>query len=614
MHIGGNYLENGVCEFTVWAPFARQVEVQLTSPDERILPLHPLPRGYWRASAQNIAPGTLYRYTLSPGESFPDPASHFQPQGVHGPSQIVDHASFAWDDQAYRPVDLAELVLYELHVGTFTSEGTFTAVIPRIDELKALGVTALEIMPVSQFPGERNWGYDGCYPYAPQNSYGGPEGLKLLVNECHKRGMAVFLDVVYNHFGPEGNYSQEFGPYVTDKYKTPWGNAINFDDEHSDEVRNYFIQNALHWFGRYHLDGLRLDAVHSIYDMSATPFLRELALAVKYYAKHSRRQCCLIAESDLNDVKIIRPEPVGGYGLDAQWCDDYHHALHALLTGERQGYYRDFGSVTHFARSYNEGFSYAGHYSPYRKRSYGNSSLSVPPYHFVVFSQNHDQAGNRMQGERLSVLAPFEALKLAAGAVLLSPYLPLLFMGEEYGETAPFLYFVHHSDDKLVQAVRAGRQAEFREFGFTERFPDPQGEEAFCASKIEWEKRRSGRHALIAAYYRELLRLRRIVPALSHAAAHSREAIACERENIVIAQRCRGQHRTCAILNFNRDDVLMLLPFAKGTWKKLLDSSEEKWQGPGALLPEFINADGSVQSEIRALSIALYEKEGGYYE
>jgi maltooligosyltrehalose trehalohydrolase len=359
-------------------------------------------------------------------------------------------------------------------VGTFTPEGTFEAIIPHLDELRELGITAVELMPVAQFPGTRNWGYDGVYPFAVQNSYGGPEGLKRLVNACHGRGIAVVLDVVYNHLGPEGNYLWDFGPYFTDRYKTPWGSAINFDGPHSDPVRRLFIENALYWVTEFRMDGLRIDAVHGILDFSAYPFLEELASAVHEKAERLNRRVYVIAESDLNDTRVIRSRELGGYGLDAQWNDDFHHALHTLLTEDQTGYYQDFGRLGDLVKAFREGFVCSGQYSSYRRRRHGNSSRDIPAGCFVVFAQNHDQVGNRMRGERLSQLVCRERMKLAAGVVFLSPFIPLLFMGEEYGETAPFPYFISHSDADLVEAVRRGRREEFAAFGWSQEPPDPQ--------------------------------------------------------------------------------------------------------------------------------------------
>jgi len=406
--LGAVYLGGGRSRFTVWAPRARRVEVLLLSPEERVADLEEKD-GYHQATLEGVEPGSLYLYSLDGRIERPDPASRFQPKGVHGPSQVVDPA-FPWADSCWSGIPLKDYVIYEIHVGTFTAQGTFEAVIAHLDELKDLGITAVELMPVAQFPGDRNWGYDGVYPFAVQDSYGGPAGFKALVNACHQKGVAVVLDVVYNHLGPEGNYLRDFGPYFTDRYRTPWGEAVNFDGPQSDEVRRFFIENALHWITEFHADALRLDAIHAILDFSAQPFLEDLTLAVKEQTEHLNRQVHLIAESDLNDTRPIRSRERGGFGLDAQWNDDFHHAVHTLLTGERAGYYRDFGRVEGLAKAWREGFIYSGEYSVHRRRRHGNSSRPIPARRFVVFAQNHDQVGNRMRGERLSFLVPPLAL------------------------------------------------------------------------------------------------------------------------------------------------------------------------------------------------------------
>ena len=437
--------ENGRCCFRVWAPRAEKVEVRLVAPQERLLPLKKAEAGYFHGVLERVEPGARYFYRLDGTRERPDPASRFQPEGVHGPSQVIE-PDFPWTDQGWCGLGLPAYVIYEIHVGAFTPAGTFEAVIPHLAELKELGITALELMPVAQFPGRRNWGYDGVFPYAVQNSYGGPAGLKRLVDACHRHGLAVILDVVYNHLGPEGNYLGDYGCYFTDRYRTPWGEAVNFDGPHSDEVRRFFIENALYWIGDCHIDALRLDALHAIFDQSPQPFLAELAEAVHAQAEGLNRRVHLMAESDLNDVRLIRPPELGGYGLDAHWNEDFHHALHTLLTGEQGGYYEDFGRLAQLAKAFREGFVYSGQYSPYRRRRHGSSSRGLPGQRFIVFAQNHDQVGNRLLGDRLTRLVSFEALKLAAGAMILSPFLPLLFMGEEYGEVAPFHYFISHSD------------------------------------------------------------------------------------------------------------------------------------------------------------------------
>ncbi|CAG1771911.1 hypothetical protein BAC2_02052, partial [uncultured bacterium] len=394
-------------------------------------------------------------------------------------------------------------------VGTFTPEGTFEGMAGQLDDLAALGATAVELMPVAQFPGHRNWGYDGVSPFAVQGSYGGPVGLKRLINACHQKQLAVVLDVVYNHLGPEGNYLAEFGPYFSDAYRTPWGAPLNFDGPHSDEVRRFFIDNALYWITEFHIDALRLDAVHAIIDYSARPFLEELAQAVHLKSAGLGRRVYLIAESALNDTRLIRPPERVGMGLDAQWNDDLHHALHAVVTGERQGYYGDFGKFEQLLKALREGFVYSGEYSEFRKRRHGNSSRDIPAHRLVVFAQNHDQVGNRSRGDRLTLSLSGEALKMMAGVILLSPYLPLLFMGEEYGETAPFPFFISHSDPDLIEAVRKGRRAEWSSDDGQNEAPDPQDEKTFTGAKLNQALRHAqGPQHMLWEFYRRLIELR----------------------------------------------------------------------------------------------------------
>lgn len=606
MKIGATYDGNGNCEFIVWAPFRNKIELKIVLPEEKTIPMQKDKRGYWKATIKDFSPDHLYFYKLDEEKDRPDPASHFQPQGVHGPSQAIDHIAFKWEDGNWKGIDLAKMIMYELHVGTFTPEGTFEAIIPRLGDLKEVGINAIELMPVAQFPGERNWGYDGVYPFAAQNSYGGPAGLKKIVNACHQMGMAVILDVVYNHLGPEGNYLWDYGPYFTDKYKTPWGKALNFDDAHSDAVRDFFIENALHWFEHYHFDALRLDAVHAIFDMSARPFLQELAERVEEFSRNAKRKFYLIAESNLNDTKIIRPRELSGFGMDAQWCDDFHHSLRTLVTGENRGYYVDFGRVEQFVKCWQEGFVYSGQYSPYRQRRHGNSSKERPARQFVVFSQNHDQVGNRMLGERLPALVSFEALKLAAGAVMLSPYIPMLFMGEEYGDDAPFLYFVSHSDPNLIDAVRKGRKEEFISFNWIGEPPDPQSADTFLKTKLDWEKRTQDEHGLLLDFYKNLIKLRNEMPALANLDKAALEAVGFEENKIVLVRRRKGQSQALLIFNFNNAEVTFTASFYKGTWKKNLDSSDKIWRGPGASLPERITPGKDLT--IPAHGFAVYKK------
>ena len=611
MKQGAKYIGKGLCDFTVWAPFALSVSLKFVAPEQRLVLLKKSERGYWHTRAEGCLPATQYRYLLDGERERPDPASQYQPDGVHGPSEVVDHAAFRWTDSGWKGLPLPSMIMYELHTGTFTPEGTFEAIIPRLGDLKDLGINTIGLMPVAQFPGDRNWGYDGVYPYAVQNSYGGPEGLKRLVNACHQMELAVSLDVVYNHLGPEGNYLWDFGPYFTDRYKTPWGEAINFDGPYSDEVRNYFIANALHWITEYHIDALRIDAIHGIFDFSARHFLQELGEAVRLHAQSVRRDVYVIPESDLNDVRVIRPVEVGGHGLDAQWNDDFHHALHTLLTGERNGYYEDFGKIEHLEKALREGFIYSGEYSPFRKRRHGSSSKDRPGLQFVVFSQNHDQVGNRMRGERLSGLVSFEALKLAAGAVLLAPNIPLLFMGEEYGEKAPFLYFVSHGDKALIEAVRKGRNDEFKHFAWNGEPPDPQDERTFLASKINWEKRRQGEHAVLLNFYRALVKLRREIPALSELDRNRLTVSVIDDSRVITMQQWNGlgTSRICGIFNFEANDVNIAMPAPEGRWRKVVDSADREWNGPGTMIPVVAHSGDGVTLRGQSIALFLHEEE-----
>ncbi|MDE3109214.1 MAG: malto-oligosyltrehalose trehalohydrolase, partial [Acidobacteriota bacterium] len=491
--------------------------------------------------------------------------------------------------------------------GTFTPEGTFDAIIPRLADLRDLGVTAIELMPVAQFPGSRNWGYDGAYPFAVHTSYGGPLALKHLVNACHEAGLAAVLDVVYNHLGPEGNYAPHFGPYFTDFYHTPWGEALNFDRSQSDHVRRYFIENALHWVEDFRFDALRLDAIHAIADTSAQPFLGELARAVHLRARELGRKIHLIPESDLNDARIVSPDPVCGYGLDAVWNDDFHHCVHTLLTGDRQGYYADFGSTAQLARAFTDGFVFSGQESGYRGRRHGNSSKSLPAEKFVIFAQNHDQVGNRRSGERLSSLISFEALKLAAGLVMLSPSLPLIFMGEEYGESAPFLYFVSHGEPALIEAVRKGRRAEFSRFGWQGDIPDPQDESTFTRSRIKWSSRCAEPHKFLLALYRELLRLRRDDPVLSRRDKNALEAIPFDSPKALVLRRWHHEHQRLAIFNFETDAASLAISLPDGVWAKLLDSQDPCWGGLGGDAPARIESSGEVRLTVPGSSFVLYQ-------
>lgn len=610
--LGAQYLGNGDCEFTVWAPTLEQVAVQLMTSEAQTIPLKPQENGYWSAVVSDVYPGTQYRYMLNGQDSYPDPASRYQPQGVHGPSEVVD-PSFEWRDRDWTGIPLQSMILYELHVGTFTPEGTFTAIIPRLKDLKATGINAIEIMPIAQFPGDshadpaltyRNWGYDGVYPFAVQNSYGTAQDLKELVNACHEVGIAVVLDVVYNHFGPEGNYVSQFAPYFTETYHTPWGSAINFDDAHSPEVRHYFIQNALYWLEEFHIDALRLDAIHAIYDLGAKHVLHELVEQVERLGQHQCKQLYLIAESDLNDPKVIRPAEMGGYDLDAQWSDDFHHALHALLTGDQQGYYQDFGTCADLAKAYQDTFVYDWKYAPHRKRFHGTSCSDRPLSQFVVCIQNHDQVGNQMRGERLANLLSFERLKLAAGAVLLSPYIPLLFMGEEYGETAPFMYFVSHSDPDLIQAVREGRKKEFEAFHFEGEPLDPEATETYVRCKLNWELRHTGNHQVLLRWYQHLIHLRQTHPALLKCDRAFIRATSDEANKTVTVQRWSEAGELIYAMNFSDEPATLTLPIANHVTKQL-DSADADWMGLGTEAPDTLYPDQELT--LAPSSLVLYE-------
>ena len=597
MYIGSEYLGNNSCNFTLWAPLFEEIAVHLLSPQEKIIPLERVEKGYWEGKLTDIEPGTLYFYQLNGETDRADPASNSQPKGVHGPSEVIDHNAFNWNDEQWKGVPLEEMVIYELHVGTFTCEGTFTAIIQRLPDLQELGVNTIEIMPVAQFPGERNWGYDGVFPYGVQYSYGGVNGLKQLVDACHQQGMAVILDVVYNHLGPEGNYLWGMQTYFTDKYKTPWGSAVNYDDPYSDGVRNYFVENVLYWLSNYHIDALRLDAVHAIYDFGAKHILQEMAEAVTEFSQAQGRKYYLIAESDLNDPRIIRSPKVGGYGVDAQWSDDFHHTLRTLLTKEKQGYYADFGKLEQFAKVYRQGYAYTWDYSQFRQRYHGSDPSDCRASQFVVCSQNHDQVGNRMLGDRLTASISFEAQKLAAAAVLLSPFIPMLFMGEEYGETAPFLYFVSHSDPGLIEAVRQGRKSEFAAFHAEGEAPDPQAEETFKRSRLNWELRHQGKHKTLWQFYQQLLQLRRENPVLAKLDCKQLEVSIIEPEKVLHLRRWERDNQVVCWMNFSEEAVKISAELPQGNWEKLIDSADSKWGGEGSNLPQQLSAQTKVTNQ-----------------
>jgi maltooligosyltrehalose trehalohydrolase len=579
--IGVSFNSRGEAEIRVWAPLKEKVEVILTGTGEAI-PLDKDAFGYWNASTDQIKPGDTYKLKLDGEQDLPDPVSLAQPESVHGPSQAVDVRTFNWTDTDWKNLPLEDYVLYELHTGTFTPEGTFAALEEKLDYLKELGVNAIELMPVAQFPGGRNWGYDGVFPYAVQNTYGGAEGLQQLVKACHRRGLAVVLDVVYNHLGPEGNYLGSFGPYFTDKYNTPWGQAINFDDAWSDGVRHYFIENTLMWFRDFHIDALRLDAVHALKDFSAVHILREIKEHVNQLMAETGRTHYLMVELDLNDPRFINPLKEGGFGMEAQWVDEFHHALRVTAGQERNGYYADFEGLPHLAKAYQDAYVYDGQYSPHRKKTFGLKAENNPGKQFVVFSQNHDQVGNRMLGERTSQLVSFEMQKVMAGAVIMSPYLPMLWMGEEYSEPHPFLYFVSHTDPELVEAVRKGRKAEFAAFHAEGEALDPQAEETFTQSKLQWELLEQDPHQTMFRWYQALLSLRREQPALRTLDRTQLDVAQDEDQQTLLLHRWQGKDHVLCCMNFSKEHQQVRLPDHAQQWQKLLDSADPQWKGPGA--------------------------------
>ena len=500
--------------FRVWAPTAARVDVVIEGLAGPVAMTRST-GGWWEAVVDDAPAGTDYRFSVDGGDARPDPRSAWQPQGVHGPSRVVDHGAFSWTDGRWHGFHLPAAVLYELHVGTFSPQGTFDGVVERLDHLVELGVTAIELCPVAQFPGRHGWGYDGVDLFAVHDPYGGPEGLKRLVDACHARDLGVVIDVVYNHLGPAGNYLAEYGPYFPERYVTPRGQAVNFDGGGSDEVRRFVVDNALMWLRDYHADGLRLDAVHAIVDTSATHILEEVKAEAEVLAAHLGRPLWVIAESDLNDPRVVRSREAGGYGLDAQWSDDFHHALHVALTGERTGYYEDF-SLTDVAVALERTFVHAGGPSPHRGRRHGRSPAGLPGWRFLGYAQNHDQVGNRAQGDRLSHLVGPGRLRAAAALVLTAPFVPMLFQGEEWGASTPFQYFTDHEDPELARLVAEGRRREFSAFGWDpEDIPDPQDPKTFERSQLDWAEIGDEPHASLLAWHRELIGLRRRVPELT---------------------------------------------------------------------------------------------------
>jgi maltooligosyltrehalose trehalohydrolase len=516
--------------------------------------MHGLEHGVFEVADERLAPGVRYGFSLDGGPTLPDPRSRSQPDGVHAASELFDPSEFLWTDRGFRPTPFERAVLYELHVGTWSEAGTFDGAIAHLDHLVRLGASHVELMPVAAFPLARGWGYDGVYPFAVHAPYGGPRALQRFVDACHSRGIAVLLDVVYNHLGPSGCYLARYAPYFTSKYRTPWGEALNFDGPGSDFVRRFVCDNALYLLEEFHLDGLRLDAVQEIFDASPLHILEQLQLEVEALSARLEKPLVLMPETPANDPRLLGPRERGGYGIRAQWNDDFHHALCAVLTKESAGYYADYGRLSQLARAVTEGYVYQGEYSAYRKRRHGRKPEHVDITQFVVFAQNHDQVGNRPTGDRLGDVVGIDQQKQAAALVLLAPSVPLLFMGQEWGASTPFQYFIDHSEPELAHAVASGRARESLEFGWPRPLgPDPRDEATFQSSKLRWSEIGEGAHADLLAWHTELLRLRR--EALTTSNWPTRDyVVRYDEPTRCFALRVKG---VSALFNFGRDDATL---------------------------------------------------------
>jgi maltooligosyltrehalose trehalohydrolase len=517
--------------FAVWAPLAKRISVDVAGAARAMK--GPDDRGWWRLDVDHVRHGADYGFLVdNDPKPYPDPRSMSQPNGVHGLSRVCSHEHFAWTDSRFQAPPLASAIVYEIHIGTFTSEGTLDAAIGKLDHLVALGITHVELMPVAAFDGRHGWGYDGVSLFAVHEPYGGPDVLKRFVNAAHARNLAVLLDVVYNHFGPSGNYAGKFGPYITDSHQTPWGGAVNLEEVGAVEVRRFFCDNALMWLRDFHIDGLRLDAVHAFVDRSAIHFLEQLSSEVEALEASLGRRLVLIAESDLNDPRIVTPREANGFGIDAQWSDDFHHALFAVLCpNERTGYYIDFGSLAQLAKALEQTLVYDGIYSAYRKRIHGKPTGILSQHRFLGYIQNHDQIGNRAIGDRISHIAGIERAKIAAALVLLGPFVPMLFQGEEWAASSPFQYFADHQDRELARLVSEGRKREFSAFGWPpESIPDPEDAKTFEASRLKWSEIDEREHAEMLDWYRKLIRLRRTAPCLNNAGPDNNMRVSFDEE------------------------------------------------------------------------------------
>ena len=604
--IGVNF-DNGLAKAVVWAPHSKQIHICFGNHQ---VALQKDDYGFWSQDINGLQENDTYTFLIDRQKELPDPASLSQPLGVHGSSAAIALKAFEWSDQQWENHSLSEYIIYELHTGTFTPEGKLESIEQKLDHLQSLGINAIEIMPLAQFPGERNWGYDGVYPFAVQHSYGGAKALQYLVNACHQKGIAVILDVVYNHLGPEGNYLGEYGPYITEKYKTPWGGAINFDDAWCDGVRHYFIENVLMWFRDFHIDALRLDAVHAIRDFSPKHILREIKEHVNELMESTGKKHYLIVELDLNDTRYIDPPEKGGYGMDAQWVDEFHHALRVSAGGEKVGYYSDFNGVDHLAKAFKDAYVYNGQFSNHRKKNFGASAFNEA-HQFIVFSQNHDQVGNRMLGERTTELVSFEMRKLMAAAVILSPYLPMLFMGEEWSEPNPFLYFVSHTDPVLADAVRKGRKEEFAAFHEAHpgkgEAPDPMAMETFLRSRLQWQIINDEPHRTMLEYYRSLIELRKSQPVFSKPDRKQLHIESDEANKTISLQRWTNQQQAICFMNFSNRKQFITPPSDVKEWKLIFDSASHQWKGPQMAPPQISGGKpGNTMLELQPESIVIY--------
>ena len=571
--------------FSVWAPGREKVAVKV---GDKAVPMKgPSARGFWSVDVPEAGHGTDYAFLLDDDTTpYPDPRSFWQPKDVHSFSRVLDHTEFAWTDHHFRGVPLPSAVVYEMHVGTFTPDGTLLSAIEKLDYLVDLGITHVEVLPISSYEGNFSWGYDGVAPYAPDETVGGPEGVKKFVDACHSKGLGVILDVVYNHFGPAGNYTGQFGPYYTEKHLTPWGAAINFEEGGSDQVRRYFIDNALMWLRDYHFDGLRLDATHELIDRSAMHFLEQLSREVEDLSASIGRSLFLIAENDLNDPRVVASREVNGYGMDAQWSDDFHHSLFSILANEQNGYFEDFGTVEQLAYTLKHTFLYDGKYSKYRRHSQGRPVLKLSYHKYLGYIQNHDQIGNRAKGERVQQIVGTAKAKLAAGIVFTAPFVPMVFMGEEWGASSPWLYFADFQDECLRQSVREGRKRDFAHFGFGDDVPNPEDPATFEASKLKWEELEEPEHETMLDWYRKLIHLRRKTLSLNLG----------DTERMEVCYNGEGKW-----IRTDRGDIRTVINFADTSTPFEMPSTADLLLSSGAA-PE--RADGSVK--VPPVSMAIY--------